>query len=162
MKNTSDMSDDQIQNFIDNHRRQNATNRPVYLEALAEQAKRIGKGLNFETSFNTIRAAAAEGNFLAYKDLAEASNAEWSKVRYKVAPHLLLLVEYAHRRDWPMLSAVVVNKPNIATGKMEAPTLKGFVEAAQALGYEVTDAEEFLREQQEKVFAWAQETPGEN
>ena len=57
---------------------------------------------------------------------------------------------------WPMLSAIVVNKPNIATGKMDPATLKGFVTAARALGHAVTDEEGFLRKQQAAVFAWGQ------
>lgn len=54
-----------------------------------------------------------------------------------------------------MLSAIVVNKSNVRSGAMEPETLKGFVAAARDLGYPVTDAEAFLREQQTRVFAWA-------
>jgi len=53
-----------------------------------------------------------------------------------------------------MLGAVVVNKPNIATGSMEPESLKGFIAAARELGYSITDEEAFLREQQ-RVFEWA-------
>lgn len=38
---------------------------------------------------------------------------------------------------------------------MEPTTLKGFVEAARALGYVAADEMGFLREQQERVFTWA-------
>jgi hypothetical protein len=41
---------------------------------------------------------------------------------------------------------------------MEPETLKGFVAAARDLGYSVTDAKAFLREQQARVFAWAATT----
>jgi hypothetical protein len=54
-----------------------------------------------------------------------------------------------------MLSAIVVNKPNVATGDMEEETLRGFANAARLLGHSVTDEKEFLRAQQTKVFAWA-------
>ena len=54
-----------------------------------------------------------------------------------------------------MLSAIVVNKPNVETGKMEPDTLKGFIGAARELGYPITDEQTFLREQQARVFAWA-------
>jgi hypothetical protein len=54
-----------------------------------------------------------------------------------------------------MLSAIVVNKPNVSTGTMEPETLKGFIAAARDLGYSVTDEEGFLREQQDRVFACA-------
>jgi hypothetical protein len=43
------------------------------------------------------------------------------------------LVEHAHRRDWPLPSTIVVNKPNIGTGDMEPETLKGFFNAARQL-----------------------------
>lgn len=55
-----------------------------------------------------------------------------------------------------MLSAIVVNKPHVETGEMELGALKGFIGAAEALGYVVTDKRAFLQEQQAKVFAWAQ------
>jgi hypothetical protein len=51
-----------------------------------------------------------------------------------------------------MLSAIVVNKPNVATGAMDPATLKGFIGAARELGYQVTDEQAFLREQQTRVF----------
>jgi hypothetical protein len=75
-------------------------------------------------------------------------------VRYPLNSHLWVLVDYAKRRGWPMLSAIIVNKKHVATGDMEEPTLEGFVEAARALGYTVTDRLRSLREQQEKCFEW--------
>lgn len=54
-----------------------------------------------------------------------------------------------------MLSAIVVNKSNVGSCRMEPETLKGFIGAARLLGYVITDEEAFLREQQDKVFAWA-------
>jgi hypothetical protein len=53
-----------------------------------------------------------------------------------------------------MLSAIIVNKQHVTTGDMDEPTLTGFVEAARALGYVVTDATEFLKQQQELCFRW--------
>jgi hypothetical protein len=73
-------------------------------------------------------------------------------------PHLWSLVEYAHRKGWPMLSAVVVNKPNVASGNMEPETLKGFIAAARELGVSITDERAFLRDQQRLVFEWARQT----
>lgn len=55
-----------------------------------------------------------------------------------------------------MLSAIVVNKPNVDSGRMELKTLKGSIGAARQLGYVITSEEAFLREQQARVFAWAQ------
>lgn len=153
------LTDEQLKNVIDNHRRKGATDSPLYLDALAEGARRTGRGLDFEKSFEIIRRAAAEGRFVSYKELADASGADWNRVHYSIGGHLWALVEYAQRRGWPMLSAIVVNKQNLANGKMEPDTLKGFLAAARELGYSVIDEEDFLREQQRRVFKWAGGTP---
>jgi hypothetical protein len=149
------LTDIQLQNVIDNHRRKGVTGAPLFLEALAEQARRRGKGLSFEKSFEVIRAAAAQGRFVSYKELADASGADWGQVHYAIGAHLWSLVEYAHRRGWPMLSAIVVNKQHVATGHMEPETFKGFIAAARELGLPVTDEKAFLAEQQRRVFGWA-------
>lgn len=108
-----------------------------------------------------IRKTATERRFLSYKDLAGASGADWSKVRYAVNTHLGGLVDFARGKGWPLLSAIIVSQQNVATGKREPATLRGFVEAAHALGYAIVDDEAFLREQQERVFAWAAADKGQ-
>lgn len=148
-------SDQQLQNVIDNHRKNGRLHEPYYLAAMEELARRKGHGLDFQKSFELIRKAAADGRFLSYKELADASGSDWSKVRYAINTHLGDLLDYAYGKGWPLLSAIVVNQKNVATGEMEPRTLTGFVEAARGLGYSVTDEKAFLREQQELVFAWA-------
>jgi hypothetical protein len=138
------------------HRRHKATDKAIYLDALTEDGRRRGGGLTFEKSREIILKAAAKGHFLSYKDLADASGVKWELVHHKIGSHLWQLVEFAHRQGWPMLSAVVVNKPNVNTGEMEPGALKGFIGAAEDLGYIVIDKRAFLKEQQSKVFAWAQ------
>lgn len=145
--------------LIANHRRKGAQDAPLYLEALSERQRRLRKGLSFEKSFTIIKQAAREGRFLSYKELADASGVDWGQAHYAINKHLWDLVEYAARKGWPMLSAIVVNKPNVDSGKMEPETLKGFVEAARELGHVVQNEEAFLREQQETVFSWAQDKP---
>ena len=112
--------------------------------------------MDFDKSFAIIRQAAKEGRFVSYKELADASDTDWGQVHYAIGDHLWNLVEYAHRMGWPMLSAIVVNKPNVTTGAMEPETLKGFIGAARLLEHDIGDEEAFLREQQKKVFVWAQ------
>jgi hypothetical protein len=73
-----------------------------------------------------------------------SSGASWSKVHYEVGGHLWRLIEYADRMEWPMLSAIVVNKANVAKGNMDPATLKGFVEAARALESSPYDEPYFL------------------
>src|SRR5271165_2030517 len=127
------LSTDGLKNLIANHRAKFATDAPAYIAALRELEVRTGGGLDFNKSFQAIREAAHAGRFLSYKDLADASGVEFSQVRYEIGGHLWRLVEYAHRNGWPMLSAIVVNKPNVSTGDMEPDTLKGFIRAAKEL-----------------------------
>ena len=68
--------------------------------------------------------------------------------------HLGNLCEYAHRKGWPLLSSVIVNKENLRTGELEPQSLDGFIKAARELGYLVTDEIAFLRDQQRRVFEW--------
>jgi hypothetical protein len=95
------LSDQQFKNLIDNHRRKGATKSAVYTDALAEQARRTGRGLEFDKSYTVIRRAAAQGRFVSYKELADASGADWVRVHYSIGGHLWSLVEYAHLKGWP-------------------------------------------------------------
>ncbi len=148
------LSTEGLRNLIANHRKKGETSSSLYIAALRELEARTGKGLDFDKSFEVIRKAAKDRRFVSYKELADASGADWSRVHYDIGGHLWRLVEYAHRRGWPMLSAIVVNKQNVATGQMEPETLDGFLGAAKDLGHVVTDENRFLREQQEEVFQW--------
>ncbi len=132
------------------------TREPRYLDAMAERARRKGNGLDFEKSMSLILQAAREKRCLSYKQLADESGADWGKVHYSIGGHLWDLVKYAHGKGWPMLSAIVVNQRNLPTGGMDPDTLRGFIEAAKLLGRSITVAhEQFLVEEQQRVFAWA-------
>ncbi len=134
------LSAQEVATLLENYRKAGKTDHPRYTEVLAENAKRQGKGLSFDKSLAAIRDAARRREFLSYKRLAEASGLEWSYALHHTMPnHLWDLVEYAHRKGLPLLSAIVVNANNIETGKMEPETLKGFIAAARQLGISVTD-----------------------
>lgn len=145
----------ELQNIVKNHRERGKTDAPRYLEAFEELGRRRGQGFEFEKSLTLIRDAAAERRFLSYKQLADAHGLEWSRVRYAINNHLGDLLEYSHLKGIPLLSAIVVNQQNVATGSMEPKTLTGFALAARALGYAFGDDATFLKEQQEAVFQWA-------
>jgi len=157
MKALAEWSNTEIVNLIENYRRKNREGDEYFADLLEENSRRKGQGLNFQVTMQTVLAAGRSGKFVSYKQLADASGVVWSKVHYAMSDHLGKLIEYAHRRGWPLLSAVVVNQKNVATGAMDAATLTGFVTAARELGYVVTDEDAFLREQQQRVFQWAAE-----
>jgi len=154
-----DHSADELRNIITNFSKHGKADDPRCLGAMEELARRTGNGLDFEKSLALIRAAAADGRYISYKQLADESGADWSRVHYSVFNHLGDLIDYAHRKGWPLLSAIVVSQPNIKTGAMDGPTIEGFLNAARMLGFQITDGEAFLREQQRLVFEWAGGSP---
>ena len=98
------LDDVQLQNLIDNHRRKGVTELATYKEALVEQARRIGKGLDFETTIRVISQAAREGRYISYGDVAKASGVDWNQVRYATGRHLDDLIEYCHLNELPFLA----------------------------------------------------------
>jgi hypothetical protein len=148
------LADEELRNLVTNHQEKRATDRPLFREAVEELHRRHGGGLDVDRSLEFLRRAAARRQFVSYGQLAEANDAVWDKVRYPMNAHLWALVRLARSNGWPMLSAMIVNKQHLATGEMEPETLEGFVKAAMDLGYEVTDRDAFLRQQQEACFRW--------
>ncbi|MCO6387802.1 hypothetical protein [Aliihoeflea sp. 40Bstr573] len=48
-------SDQQLRNVIENHRTHGKVHEPYYLAAMEELARRKGRGLDFQKSFDLIR-----------------------------------------------------------------------------------------------------------
>jgi hypothetical protein len=59
----------------------------------------------------------------------------------------------------PYLTAIVVSKPHLRTGKFDPENLKGFINGLQLLGMSIADHEKFAREEQRRVFDWARSQP---
>lgn len=113
--------------------------------------------LSTDATFMLIQQAAQERRFVSYGDVAAASGLAWNAARRRMDPHLLALCRRAAERGWPMLSALVVDKPSVAHGAMRGRPLIGFARAAERLGRIVGgDAAAFLAEEQQRVFAWAE------
>lgn len=153
------LSDEGLTNVIDNHRAKGVTSLPLYIEALAEQARRKHGGLDFATTIKVLTDAAKRAKFVSYKQLADASGAKWSKVHWSVGPHLDSLIEYCHRRGLPILSSIVVNQENVEDGTLEPESLKGFVAGVRGVGISVADGESYYREEQQRVFEWGKAQP---
>jgi hypothetical protein len=155
MVNVTGLSDERLDILIENTERLRRTAEEIYREAVEERNRRRGGGLDLKTSIKAILHAARAGRFLSYGELAAANGADWSAVRYPMNTHLGEIIRYAKHKGWPMLSAVVVNKKHIGSGKMEPSTLKGFLEAAKWLGYDIDEQKDFLELQQKECFRWA-------
>jgi hypothetical protein len=146
----------ELENLIANHRQRGATSVPLYLEAMAELARRNGQGLSFEKSLSVILAAARLGRFVTYKQLAEESGAEWSRVHWSVGPHLDQMLAYCHGKGWPLLPSIVVAQAAGETGRLRGSSLDGFANGCRRLGLDLPqDLEAFADAEQDRVFAWA-------
>ncbi|MEX2628536.1 MAG: AAA family ATPase [Tistlia sp.] len=117
--------------------------------------------LDLNTTYKAILEAARTRQFISYGDLAKVNGAAWRKVRRAMNHHLGDLVEIAAKRDWPMPSAIVVNKSNVGSGLLEGEARDGFINAAKSFGFDVIDPAAFVREQQDALFAWAPTAPNE-
>lgn len=107
-------------------------------------------------TLDAIRAAAAARRCLCYADVAAASGLSWAAARRRMDPHLFGLCRDARARGWPLLSAIVVNKPLVATCRMEGRALAGFTAMALRLGAAIgSDPALFLRREQARVLDWA-------
>ncbi|WP_144186167.1 hypothetical protein [Elioraea rosea] len=159
MSDLAAKTDTEWDSLIENHRAKGATGAPLYLAALEERERRKGQGFDFEKTKSVLIAAATNGKVITYKDLADASGLDWSKVHWSVTPHLERMLEFCHRNGWPLLSAIVVSKEQAAgDGRLRDDNLKGFISGCERIGIAV-DANHmaFADMQQDRVFAWAKE-----
>lgn len=120
-------------------------------------ARVLSPALSLDSSFRHIREAAASRRYVSYGELALASGLSWQAARRRMDPHLYDLCRRATERGWPLLSAIVVDRQSVPHGAMRRRPLIGFARAAERLGRIVGgDAAEFLAEEQQRVFAWAE------
>ncbi len=119
------------------------------------------QNLSLKKSYRAILEAAREGRYVSYGDLAKANDMPWQKVRYAMNQHLGDLVKIAAERGWPMPSAIVVSQNKVQSGTLDGAARDGFVNAAGQLGFDVSDPERFVEEQQQALFKWAATAPDE-
>ena len=113
---------------------------------------------NVGRTVNLIKRAARDRRFITYGDIADAYGADFRKIRSTLFVHLDAVVKEARARGIPLVTAIVVDQANRQTGDFDVSALSGFIKAARAAGYSVTDGHRFLREQQQSCFTWGAET----
>ena len=86
--------------------------------------------LDLEKTYEVIRRAAPEHRFVSYSEIAEASDVPWNAAWRPMPQHLGQLVRLTHERGWPIPSAIVVNKGDVATGKLDGSAREGLLAAA--------------------------------
>lgn len=105
---------------------------------------------------DAILAAARARRFLSYGDVAAASFLAWPEARRRMDAHLQAVCAASLAAGGPLLSAIVVNRGGVTTGRMEPRALAGFTAMARRLGVAVgPDPREFLAREQARVLDWA-------
>lgn len=158
MRNLADMSIEELRNMEANYVRLGKTGDLQYQKILQEIQVRNTTSLNLDRSISAILAAARRGDFITYGDVAKANGIEWSFAMNRLMPkHLDTILAKVDANGWPLITAIVVNKNNVGTGRLDEASLKGFISGAQRLGYDVgdQDREIFLRDQQHETFSFA-------
>ena len=116
-------------------------------------------GLNLEKTYAAVLTTARNRSFITYGELAAASNIPWNQARLQIGRHLDSFTLLTSQRGCPLLSSIVVTKPNKGTGAIEGRQLEGLLAAAELAGLSVADPQTFVRQEQERVFAWAATAP---
>ncbi|HXT82534.1 MAG TPA: hypothetical protein VN702_23440 [Acetobacteraceae bacterium] len=147
----------ELETIVANCERLKRTSDPIYIATKGVLENRLTGDFDMEKTIKTILEYGRRGQFLCYKDVADASGLEWSKSRRRVGRHLDSVCIFTESKTWPLITAIVVYKDRIDTGEMGAENLKGFLDAARAAGRNI-DIEEnaFVRREQRRVFDWCQ------
>ena len=145
-----------LTNTIANFRRQDLAGDPRCTDAMEALDGLQSGGLAFGKSLDLIRTAGAARRVVTYGQVAAASGLAWKAARRPINRHLDELCVWAHAQGFPLVTAIVVEGDNADTGLLGPTAMAGFLAAAQRLGVVVgADEASFLREEQERVFAWA-------
>jgi 5-methylcytosine-specific restriction protein B len=130
-----------------------ALDQALLAELRALEAPRLDEA----RSCAAIRAAGRERSFLSYGDVAAANFLAWPEARQRMDAHLQAVCASSLRAGGPLLSAIVVNRTGVATGRMEPRALAGFTAMAARLGVAVgPDPAQFLAREQARVFEWSE------
>ncbi|HET7925681.1 MAG TPA: hypothetical protein VFL30_12330, partial [Rhodanobacteraceae bacterium] len=117
--------------------------------------------LDISRTYAAIVAAARQGRFVSYVDLANASRVPWSKARLPIGQHLDKLLAVAKANGWPLLTVNVVRKDDVESGRLTGGAFHGFLSGVKRLGMTVADSEAdaFIRAEQRRTFEWAASAP---
>ena len=115
--------------------------------------------LNIEKTYAAIVKAARAHHFVTYGEIAEANGVPWPNARRPLPMHLDGLVRIAHERGWPLITAIVVPQDHRESGELEGHAREGFFAAARRIGRQIDHPDEFVRQEQEATFRWADSAP---
>lgn len=151
----------ELRQMQSNYERLKKTETEDYRTLIATIDRRGANGLDIAKTVQFLKTAAAEHRYVSYKDIAAASGVVWDNtVRLRMGAHLDEVTRQVARDGGPLISAIVVNQPNITTGKFEPVALRGFMKIVTELRGETAVRSPAanaatLAEAQEEVFRWA-------
>jgi hypothetical protein len=149
-------TDQQIQNLVDNHRREGKLDAPLAVAAIEEQARR-NTTFDFKAGIEFLLRAASERRAVNYRQLAEAGGVlkpgdTWHQHMARKIP-LSQIVDYAHIHNLPAITALVETTQGV-TDSILAGFQKGLDDTGIRVPTEMTVKEFYFAERQ-RAFDWA-------
>lgn len=151
-------TDKQIQNLIDNHRREGKLHAPLAVAAIEEQAQR-NTTFDFKSGIEFLQQAARDRRAVNYRQLAEAGGVlkpgdTWYQHMARKIP-LSQIVDYAHTHDLPAITALIETTQGVTES-----ILGGFQKGLDDTGIRVPigmTIREFYDAERQRAFDWAAE-----
>lgn len=141
-------TDQQIQNLIDNHRKDGKLRDPLAVAAIEEKARR-NTAFDIKAGIEFLMQAAREGSTVNYRQLAEAGGVlkpgdKWHQYMARKIP-LTQIIDYAHTHDMPAITSLV-ETTNGVTSSILAGFQKGLDDIGISVPIEMTIKEFYLAE----------------
>lgn len=133
----TDKTDAQLQLIVDRHEAAKATKRPLYLAATKALQDRAKAEMNVDVALRHLEEIARAHRFTDYGALAKACGVRWGKARHMMfGPGKFMdqLHDACAERGLPHLTALVVLKPDVETGKMADEQVEAFFASAVRTG----------------------------
>lgn len=149
-------TDRQLQNLIENHRREKKLDAPLAKAAVEEQARR-NKAFNFQAGIEFLIQAASDKRPVNYRELAEAggilkADDKWYQHMTRKIP-LSQIVDYAHTQGMPAITSLVETTQGITDN-----ILSGFQKGLDDTGIKVPSGmsiRDFYLSERQRTFDWA-------
>lgn len=114
--------------------------------------------LDLETTYRAILQAARKRTFITYGEIAAANGVAPAVAQAQLPAELERLMRVCHDEGWPFVPTIVFHDPAVGHAGSAAYRDR-LVTVARSFGIFISDANAFIRTEQDRVFDWAPGAP---
>lgn len=114
--------------------------------------------LDLETTYRAILQAARKRTFITYGEIAAANGVAPAVAQAQLPAGLERLMRVCHDEGWPFVPTIVFHDPALGHAGSAAYRDR-LVTVARSFGIFISDANAFIRTEQDRVFDWAPGAP---